>query len=477
MKNTLPTAGLLEQLNSKYVYLGLGLALSLLMYAGLTYAGLNYLPSVAAAITVLTVVWWVTEALPIPATSLVPFALLPLFGVIDHQQAASALGSHVILLLMGAFILSKALERSGVHERLAMGMINIVGTSSGKRLVFAFMFASAMLSMWISNTATTLIMLPIALAIIHKLNNKVLACALILGIAYSASLGGVATPIGTPPNVIFMAVYQEYVGKEMGFISWMKIGVPIVVISLPFMALWLTRNVKTSLDITLPEQAPWRVAEKRVLIVFGLTALAWITRQEPFGGWTGLLGLKGVGDSTVALAAVVLMFIVPNGEVDESTGKKLRLLDWPTANLIPWGMLLLFAGGIAIAKGFVASGLSELLGQWLSSLSAIPVLAMVLVIGLVVTYLTEITSNTATATLLLPILAVAAVSIDQDPLVFMVPATICASCAFMLPVATAPNAIAYGTEQIEIKQMVKEGFILSLLTVAVTTCVTYVVLL
>lgn len=461
-------------LKNKYLYLGLGVVVAFLFYGVLISLGIEHLPAVTAAITALTVVWWVSEALPIPVTSIVPFALLPLFGVIDHKAAASALGSHVILLLMGAFILSKALERCGVHERLAIYMIRFVGLSSGKRLVLAFMAASAMLSMWISNTATTLILLPIALAILAKINNKVLSCALVLGIAYAASLGGVATPIGTPPNVIFMGVYQENVGKEMGFLSWMKIGVPIVLISLPIMALWLTRNVKTSLDIELPKLDAWRSDEKRVLTVFGLTALAWITRQEPFGGWTGLFGLKGVGDSTVALASVAIMFMMPDGKKD---GKQGRLLDWQTAQTIPWGMLLLFAGGICIAKGFVASGLSTMLGDWLSSLATIPTIAMVLVIGLVVTYLTEITSNTATATLLLPILAAAALSIDQDPLIFMIPATICASCAFMLPVATAPNAIAYGTNLLEIKDMVREGFILSLLTVFVTTGVCYFLLL
>jgi len=266
-----------------------------------------------------------------------------------------------------------------------------------------------------------------------------------------------------------MGIYQEQVGKELGFLSWMKVGVPVVLISLPLMALWLTRNISTKLDLTLPILSPWRSDEKRVLIVFGLTAIAWITRQEPFGGWTGLLDLKGVGDSTIALTAVVAMFIVPNG-------KEGRLLDWNTAAKIPWGMLLLFAGGIAIAKGFVASGLSTMLGDWLASMATASTVVMILIICVLVTYLTEITSNTATATLLLPILAAAALTIDQDPLLFMVPATICASCAFMLPVATAPNAIAYGTGAIEIKDMVREGFILSLLTVFTTTGVTYLVL-
>ncbi|WP_286267791.1 SLC13 family permease [Thalassotalea atypica] len=457
------------QLNNRYFSLTLGLILALAFYIGLLAIGVPEKAAITAAVTALTVTWWVSEALPIPATSLVPFALLPLFGVVEHKNVASALGSHVILLLMGAFMLSKALEKSKVHERLAIYMINLVGLSSGKRLVFAFMLTSACLSMWISNTATTLIMLPIALAILKKVDNKAMSCALVLGIAYAASLGGVATPIGTPPNVIFMAIYEESIGKEFSFLSWMKIGVPVVLISLPLMALWLTRNIKTSLDLTLPKLTPWRTDEKRVLIVFGLTALAWITRQEPFGGWTGLLDLKGVGDSTIALTSVVVMFIV-------SDGKKGRLLDWDTAVSIPWGMLLLFAGGIAIAKGFVASGLSTMLGDWLASMATLSTLVMILIICLVVTYLTEITSNTATATLLLPILAATAIAVEQDPLLFMIPATICASCAFMLPVATAPNAIAYGTGTVEIKDMVKEGFILSLLTVFTTTGVSYLML-
>ena len=458
---------------NKHAFLWLAPLLAIAFYCLLMFLSVPKMAAIAAAVTALTVLWWVTEALPIPATSIVPFALLPLFGVIDHKTAASALGSHVILLLMGAFMLSKALEQSRVHERLAIYMVKFVGVSSGKRLIFAFMLTSAMLSMWISNTATTLIMLPIALALVAKFNNKKLACALVLGIAYAASLGGVATPIGTPPNVIFMAIYQETTTASFSFLQWMIIGLPVVLISLPLMALWLTRNIQGKLALTLPELTPWRVAEKRVLLIFSLTALAWITRQAPFGGWSELFNLKGIGDSTVALFAVVMMFITSDGKKD---GKHGRLLHWETAKTIPWGMLLLFAGGIVIAKGFVASGLSEMLGQWLASLAAIPIILMILVICLVVTYLTEITSNTATATLLLPILAAAAIAIDQDPLVFMIPATICASCAFMLPVATAPNAIAYGTGLIDIKDMVREGFILSLLTVFVVTGVSYLML-
>ncbi len=438
----------------KSLFLLLGPIVSVLFSLVLMWLGLAEKPAVAAGITLLTVIWWVTEALPIPATSLVPFALLPLFGIVDHKTVASSLGSHVILLLMGAFMLSKAIEKSGTHQRLAVYMVRLVGVSSAQRLVLGFMLATAFLSMWISNTATTLIMLPIALAILAHVDDKKISVALILGIAYAASVGGIGTPIGTPPNVIFMGIYQEHTGKEFSFLSWMKIGVPLVLIAIPIMALWLTRNLTLKQAISLPKLGAWRKEESRTLWVFGLTALAWVTRKEPFDGWSGLFDTPLVGDSTVALFAVVVMFIIPNG-------KGSRLLDWESAKTIPWGMLLLFAGGIAIAKGFVASGLSTILGDWLTSLANLPVILMILTICLVVTYLTEITSNTATATLLMPILAVAASASGYDPAVFMIPAAMCASCAFMLPVATAPNAIAYGTGEITIQDMVKEGAILS----------------
>lgn len=455
---------------TRALFIPLAPVLAIIFYFVLLAVGMEHKASVAAAITLLTVIWWVSEALPIPATSLVPFALLPLFGVVDHKTVASALGSHVILLLMGAFMLSKAIEKSGAHERLAVYMVKLVGVNSGRRMVLGFMLASAFLSMWISNTATTLIMLPIALAILKHIDNKQLKVALILGIAYAASVGGVGTPIGTPPNVIFMGIYEEQTGTEFGFLEWMKIGVPIVVLAIPIIAFWLTRNIKLEQTVHLPELGPWRAEETRTLWVFGLTALAWITRSEPFGGWSGVLGVEIAGDSTVALFAVVLMFIVPNG-------KGARLLDWDSAKTIPWGMLLLFAGGIALAKGFVASGLSDSLGQWLASLANLPVIIMIITICLVVTYLTEITSNTATATLLMPILAAAAIASGYDPKVLMVPAAICASCAFMLPVATAPNAIAYGTGEIEIKDMVREGAALSFIIACLVGITCYLLLL
>ena len=428
-----------------------------------------------AAITLFVAVLWVTEALPIPATSVIPLAAFPLFGVISHTEAASSLGSHVIMLLMAAFMLSKALEKANLHKRFAIYMLRVTGSGSPLKVILGFMMTTAVLSMWISNTATILMMLPMAIAIINALDNPRFGVALILGIAYAASLGGVGTPIGTPPNIIFMSVYEETQGVEYSFIEWMKTGIPIVIVAIPVMAMWLARGIKTVGNIDLPEPGHWTKAEKRVLAIFGTVALAWIFR--PF--WTAWLGITTISDSTIAVAGVVAMFLVnsgnDNGEVD-AKGNNEKLLDWKTANDIPWGMLLLFAGGICIAKAFMASGLSVVMGTWLTGLSTLPVLLLMLCICLFVTFLTEITSNTATSTLLMPILAAAGLAVGVDPKLLMIPAAISASCAFMLPVATAPNAIAYSTEKFDIKTMAREGIVLNVLVAVVVTIVCYVTL-
>lgn len=472
------------QTNNKFI--GLGLVLATVLYAVLSFVGYSHVIAITAAITLLTATLWVTEALPIPVTSLIPFFAFPLAGVLSHSQAASALGNHVILLLMGAFMLSKALEKSNVHSRLAFYLVNITGSGSAKRLVFGFMLTSAILSMWISNSATTLMLLPITLAVLKHVSDPKLTVAMLLGIAYAASLGGVGTPVGTPPNIIFMSVYLETQGKEINFLQWMKTGVPVVIIGIPVIAWWLTRHLNSEQRFDLPKSGAWQTVEIRVLLVFALVALAWMFR--PF--WTAWLNLSTIGDSTIALAGVVLMFIVPAGNnitlKNEHTTKTQsslppsthseRLLDWPTALDIPWGMLLLFAGGICIAKAFAVSGLSELMGQGLSGLAGLTVLLLILAICLFVTFLTEITSNTATATLLMPILAAAGVAAGIDPALVMMPAAMSASCAFMLPVATAPNAIVYGMDKFSIKTMAKEGFMINILLAFIITGVSYLTL-
>ena len=435
--------------------------------AGIAALSVGQPPPIAwtAAITTLCAAWWITEALPIPATSLLPFALFPMAGVLDHRDAAAALGDHVIVLLMGGFMLSKGLEKSAVHERLALYMIGLVG-ASGKRLVWGFMIAAALLSMWISNTSTVLMLLPIALAILARATDRSLDAPVVLGVAYAASIGGLGTLIGTPPNVIFAGIYEKTAGAEFGFVEWMKIGLPVVVIAVPLAALWLTRNVTARETVAIPDPGAWRVAEVRTLLVFAGAVVLWVTRSEPFGGWSGLFGIAGAGDSTVALLAVAAMFLIPDGKGE-------GLLDWRTASDIPWGMLLLFAGGICIAAAFEKSGLSALVGAALSGAGALPVFVLMLIICICVTFMSELTSNTAVATLTLPVLAAAAEGAGVPAAVLMVPCAMAASSGFMLPVSTAPNAIAYGTGRVTVAKMAREGAMLNFLLALIIAGVCY----
>lgn len=432
-----------------------GLGLAAASGAGAHVAGLSDPIAWTIAVTVLCASWWVTEALPIPATSLVPFAAFPLTGVLDHREAAAALGDHVIVLLMGAFMLSKGLEKSGAHERLALYMIRLVG-ASGKRLVAGFMIASAAISMWVSNTATTLMLMPIALAVLGRAKDRTLDAPVVLGVAYAASIGGLGTLIGTPPNVIFAGIYERATGSEYGFLEWMKTGVPAVAIGVFLAILWLTRAVRSKERVDIPAPGAFSIAEVRTLIVFGATVLLWVTRGEPFGGWSSWLGIEGAGDSTVALIAVAAMFLIPDGRGG-------ALLDWKWASDIPWGMLLLFAGGICIAIAFEKSGLSVLIGQSLAGARSLPPFVLMLLICLVVTFMSELTSNTAVATLVLPVLAAAAEGTGLSPAILMVPAAMAASSGFMLPVSTAPNAIAYGTGRVSVAVMAREGTALNLM--------------
>jgi sodium-dependent dicarboxylate transporter 2/3/5 len=443
-----------------------GPAVAAAVAASLYQQGYSVEIAVTALVAVWCVLWWVFEPVPIPVTSLLPIALLPLLGVLSPAQVGAAYGSPLILLLLGGFILSRAMEHSGAHRRIALGMMQLFGSRSDRRLVFGFMAASAVLSMWISNTATTLMLLPVALAILEKAEGEKLAVPLLLGMAYAASVGGIATPIGTPPNLIFMQVYEETTGNAISFSTWMSWGLPVVLVLVPVIGLWLTRSLHGSSAVQLPEQGAWRIEEKRVLTVFALTALAWITRSEPFGGWSGQLGLEGANDASVALVAVIVMFVV-------SDGKGGRLLTWERAVTIPWGVLLLFAGGICLAKAFVSSGMSELMGQWLASLNHLPVWALIGMICLAVTFLTETTSNTASTSLLMPVLAAAAIGAGIKPELLMVPAAMTASCAFMLPVATAPNTVIYGSGRISVQRMVREGFVLNLLAVCIVAGICY----
>lgn len=446
-----------------------GPALALLTGLLMLQQGWDAAAAWTGGITVLCILWWLFEPIPIPATSLIPIGVFPLVGALSQADVSKAYGNDLILLLLGGFILSSAMERSGAHRRIALGMVRLVGGHSSKRIVFGFLIACAAVSMWISNAATAFMMLPVALAVIERADDPKLATPLMLAIAYGASIGGIGTPIGTPPNLVFIQFYREATGVSVGFVEWMSWALPVVALLLPVTGLWLTRGLTHCTELTIPHPGPWRAEEARVLTVFAITAVLWMTRTEPFGGWSELLGMQDATDAAVALTAVVVLFIVPNGRGG-------ALLDWETAVAVPWGILLLFAGGITIASAFSATGISTALGNALSTLAGLPILLLITVIAFSVIALTETTSNTATATLLMPILAAAALAAAVDPKLLMLPAVLAASLGFMLPVGTAPNAIVYGSGKVPMQSMVREGFAIDCFAAIVITLVCYLLL-
>ena len=418
-------------------------------------SGMNGSAALTLGIAIWTALWWIFEAVPIPVASLVPLALLPLLGVLSAKQVAEAYGHKLVLLLLGGLLLSKAMEKSGAHRRIALKMVTACGGGGGRPIVLGFMLASAALSMWISNTATTLMML-------HMV---------------------VAVPIGTPPNMVMIGYYEQEFGKEIAFLDWMKIGIPISIIMVLLIFFWLTRGIKTKSAVPLPDPGLWRQEEIRTLLVFVLTALAWTTRSAPFGGWRNWFGLLpsnteylqtlfvNANDASVAFIAVILLFCLPNG-----MNKREKLLDWKTANEIPWGLLILIGAGMCLGAGFKESGLSTALAGSLTGLGKVRLIYLILSIALLVTFLTEMTSNTATTNILMPILGAAAIASALDPRLLLLPAAISASCAFMLPVATMPNAVVFGTGEITIKQMAREGLILNFIGAVVVTLICYLLL-
>lgn len=435
---------------------------------GLTLnAGLSVGAASAAAVTAWCALWWLTEAVPIPVTSLLPLAIFPLTGALTPTEVAESYGSPLILLLLGGFMLSGALARCGAHRRLALGMINACSRFGQRGLVLGFMLAAAILSMWISNTATALMLLPVAIAVLDDERLRALTLPLLLGVAYAASLGGTGTPIGTPPNLIYMQVYESQFGITTSFPIWMSWGLLVVGLFLPVMWLWLTRNVGAGPLPNLEPMGEWRTAERRVMVIFAATAALWMTRAAPFGGWQTWLDLPYANDASVAMLAVVVLCMVGNGDRHAPA----RLLDWDTIKGIPWGVLILFAGGITIARAFIETGLSDMLATHLTVLATLPPWMMILFICLGVTFLTEVTSNTATTALLMPVLAATAVATDLPPQLLMVPAALSASCAFMLPVATAPNAVIFGSGRVTIAEMMREGFVLNLIGAVIITSV------
>jgi len=463
-----------DRLNQQMLRVGPILAVGV---AIVTHAlGLPGPAAICAGTAALCALWWITECVPMGVVGLVPLVVFPVTGILGEKQVAGYYWNDMIMLLMGGSFLSAAMEHAGAHRRLALTMVRAVGRGGAKTFIAGMMLTTALLSMWISNTATTLMMVPIALAVLGQANAETLRVPLLLGIAYSSSLGGMATPIGTPPNVIFKAQMEQLYKVSYSFPDWMRIGVPIVVVLLPLVWWLLTRRLGSDLRLEIPHPGPWRKPEVRVLAILVLTALAWTFRENPAGGWTNLLptlateGQSMIRDTTIAVAAALAVFLCPAGDPADP-GK--RLLSWSEAAVkVPWGILIMFGGGLALAGGFEESGLSAAIAEQLVVLKGIPPLLTLLLICGVITMLTEVTSGTATASLMLPILASLAEATGMPPATVMIAGTISCSCAFMLPVATAPNAIVYSAG-IKTSEMARAGVWINFAAVVVIAVISH----
>lgn len=469
----------------------IGLAVGSVLFLLLAFSPIPGIPEPVRemlAVTVLMASWWVSEAIPLAATALLPLLLFPVLGLASAAQAAAPYANHLIFLFLGGFMLAQAMQRWNLHRRIALHIVKAVGTNP-ERLILGFMCATAFISMWVSNTATAAMMMPIGLAVIHQVAEAVrekdsgidvspgrfhFGVALMLGIAYGASIGGVGTLIGTPPNVLLAGILEDNYGIRISFLHWLAFGLPFVGLFLPMTWLWLTRVVYP-LEITevpggrklieeqLQSLGSMSVGEKRTAAVFALTAAAWIFRPL----WTGWLSSGNlITDSTIAIAAAIVLFLLPV----ESGG---RVLDWASASKLPWEVLLLYGGGFSLASGFESSGLSAWVGQYLMLLQGAPLPLFIIAIVLLLITLTEFASNTASAAMSLPILGAAAVAMGLSPLILCVPATVAASCAFMMPAATPPNAIVFGSGYFTIQQMVRAGAFINVIGLVLVTLLTF----
>lgn len=448
--------------------------------------GLGTEGAAVLASTVWIAIWWITEAIPIEATALLPMVLFPLTGALDIQSTTTSYAHRLIFLYVGGFFLAIAIEKWGLHRRIALNIIHFIGTNI-PNIIMGFMIATAALSMWISNTATSVMMLPIGMAIIAQLTknpntdkseNLKFGKALMLSIAYSASIGGMATLVGTPPNIVLAGVVQELYGIEISFAQWLAFGLPISLILLAVSWVYLTRFAfkfkqkqlpggREEIDKQLQACGKMSSEEKRVLCVFAVTGLAWISRsflQKQLGIFTRL------DDTIIAMTAGIVLFLLPARE------KKTALLKWSDTKKLPWGIVLLFGGGMALAEGFKASGLAAWIGNQMTLMDGVSLILLILILIAAVNFLTEITSNLATTSMLLPILAPMALAIDVHPFILMVSATVAASCAFMLPVATPPNAVVFGSGYLRIPDMVRAGLWMNLISIILLTAFAYFVL-
>lgn len=422
--------------------------------------------------------WWMTEALPVAATALLPLALFPILGISDPKPTAAAYGHDLIWLFFGGFQLAFAVERCGLHRRMALFLVRLVGTRAD-RLVLGFMLASGLLSMWLLNTSTTLMMLPVGMAVASAIETDGpgnFGKALMLGIAYAASVGGMGTYVGTAPNGVFAGVSAE-LGVQVGFADWMIFAAPLSVALIFGIWLYLTRWAFPVARTTLPaehpaqktlkeDMGPWTQAQRITALIFGLTVAAWVSRRFILSALD--MGPKSVTDATIAVLAALLLYVVPAAEAEGT--RRRPLLAWADTARTPWHILILFGGGFALAGGFSSTGLSIWMGELLAVLvEGLPLGLVILSVVLLVTFLTEVTSNTATATVLLPVIGGLAIAMELPAQMLMIPATLACSCAFMLPVATPPNAIVYASGLFRLTDMSRAGFWLNLGTAGAIT--------
>jgi len=433
-------------------------------------------------VTVWIATWWVTEAIPIAVTALLPIILFPLTGALTLEETTVSYGHRYIFLYLGGFMIAIAIENWNLHKRIALNIIHLIGTDISK-IILGFMIATAFLSMWISNTATSVMMLPIGMAIVNQYKSasgdenlgNTLGKALMLAIAYSASIGGLSTLIGTPPNLVLAGILEEIYGYELMFVDWIKFGLPISIVLLFITWKYLTRIAfkfkmhslpggKAEINKMLKSLGKISYEEKAILVLFICTAVAWIGRSliEKV--------VPAIDDTIIAMISGTLLFLIP------SKNRKRKLITWNEAVKLPWGIILLFGGGMALAKGFTSTGLAEWIAQQMTQLNGLHIVLLMLVLVALVNFLTEITSNLATTAMILPILAPMALSFNVHPLMIMVSVTVAASCAFMLPVATPPNAVVFGSGYLRIPDMVKTGVALNVLSIFLVTIATYLLL-
>ncbi len=440
------------------------------------FEGLSHSAHSILSSTLWIAIWWITETIPIAATALIPIVLFPLSGGLDLSATTASYGHKFVFLYLGGFLIAIGIEKWNLHKRIAINIISFIGVDA-RRVILGFMLATAFLSMWISNTATSVMMLPIGIAIIKQFNeNKTFGKALMLGVAYSASIGGVATLIGTPPNLVLAGVVSEIYGYEITFSQWFLFGFPISITLLFFCWIYLTRVAykfeskcflggNTEIKRLKKELGPISYEEKLVTIVFTLAGLCWISRSFFLQNI-----LPSLDDTIIAISFGLILFILPSKQ------KATALLSWKDTINLPWGIIILFGGGMALAKAFEISGLALWLGELMTSFSVLPLFLLILLLIAAVNFLTEITSNLATTAMLLPVLAPLALEINIHPFGLMVGAAVAASCAFMLPVATPPNAVVFGSGHLKIQDMVARGVIMNIFSIILITLMVYIIL-